>query len=347
MTTHDDLIALALRSEVDWPRDLDISPLPGLTEIEPPPWNKVLGPLFARGGPNGIVLKNGETVLEWGDPDRCDLTFSIAKSYLSILAGVALGDGLIESLDDTIAKTLPGPEFDGPHNGAITWRHLLTLTSEWEGRLWDKPDLVDRNRQVGSNADNSLKGQHRDLQPPGSYWEYNDVRVNLLSLCLMRLFRQPLPAVLKQRIMDPIGASATWDWHGYDNSYVDIGGTRMQSVPGGSHWGGGMRISSRDHALFGQLVLNGGVWNGRRLLPEGWTDTVRQPCAVNDGYGMLWWLNTGRREWPSGPEDSFAAMGAGGNLLWIAPRQRIVFVARWTDAAAVDPLLRMAMELFG
>lgn len=345
MASPHDIVTLALESEVDWPRDLDRAPLPGLTEIEPPPWNEVLGPLFPRGGPNGLVLKNGETIIEWGDPDRRDLTFSVAKSYLSILAGVAVADGLIASLDEAVNKSLPGPAFDGAHNGAITWRHLLTMTSEWEGELWGKPDLIDRNRQLGPGADNSRKGQYRDLQMPGSFWEYNDVRVNLLSLCLMQLFRRPLPEILRERIMDPIGATGDWTWHGYENSYVDIDGVRMQSVPGGSHWGGGMRISSRDHAKFGQLILDGGVHDGRRLLPEGWTESIRRPTPVNDAYGMLWWLNTGRSEWKTGPEDSFAAIGAGGNMIWIAPRERIVLVARWIDAPAVDPLIEKALAL--
>jgi len=342
-----DLLAFAEQSETVWPKDLTAGNLPGLTEIEPPPWNAVLGPLFPRGGPSGLVLQKGEVVAEWGEPARCDLTFSIAKSYLSILAGLALGDGLIGSLDERVADRLPGPDFDGPHNGSITWRHLLTMTSEWEGTLWDKPDLVDRNRQLGPDADNSRKGQHRDLQTPGAYWEYNDVRVNLLSLCLLRLFRKPLPRVLKERIMDPIGASDTWSWHGYKNSWVEIAGERMQSVPGGSHWGGGMRINSLDHAKFGQLILNGGVWNGERLLPEGWTDQIRNPCAVNDGYGLLWWLNPQGKEWPSAPANSFAALGAGSNVLWITPDQEIVLVARWIDQAATDGLIGKVMAAFG
>ncbi len=343
----DDIASFALKSEVDWPRDLPNEPLPGLTEIEPPPWNTVLGPLFPRGGPNGIVLKKGATVVEWGDPDRCDLTFSVAKSYLSVLMGIAVHDRLVRSIDDLVADTCPGPEFEAPHNRGISWRHLLTMTSEWEGTLWDKPDLVDRNRQVGPTADNSRKGQHRDLQSPGTYWEYNDVRVNLLSLCLMKLFKQPLPDVLKERVMDPIGASDGWTWHGYDNSVVELSGIRMQSVPGGSHWGGGMRIASRDHALFGQLILNDGIWNGSQILPEGWVKEITAPCAVNDGYGMLWWLNTGKREWNAGPENSFAAVGAGGNLVWIAPRQEIVLVARWIDAAAINPLVEKILTAYG
>ena len=74
------------------------------------------------------------------------------------------------------------------------------------------------------------------------------MRVNRLSLALMLAFGRPLPEVLKERIMDPIGASKTWEWHGYDNSWLDINGKRVQSVSGGAHWGGGLWISSLDHA---------------------------------------------------------------------------------------------------
>ena len=95
------------------------------------------------------------------------------------------------------------------------------------------PDLSARPGEANE------KGTKRKMQPPGTHWEYNDVRVNRLALSLLRVFRRPLPHVLKERIMDPIGASATWEWHGYENSYVDIDGTKMQSVSGGAHWGRG------------------------------------------------------------------------------------------------------------
>ena len=107
---------------------------------------------------------------------------------------------------------------------AITWHHLLQQTSEWEGELWDKPDLVDRNRVVAGRPSTALKGTHRDLRPPGEFWEYNDVRVNRLSLALLRLWRRPLPEVFRELVMDPIGASGDWEWVGYRNSWVEIDG---------------------------------------------------------------------------------------------------------------------------
>ncbi len=95
----------------------------------------VIGPVRPRGGPNGLILRGGRLVAEWGDTRRADMTFSISKSYLALLTGLALGDGLIPSLDDRVGGSVPGPWFADPHNATITWRHLLQLASEWGARF--------------------------------------------------------------------------------------------------------------------------------------------------------------------------------------------------------------------
>jgi len=327
-----DAEAYALATETGWPRDLDdAGNVPGLTEIEPEPWNQPLGPYKPRGGPAGVVLKGGKVASTWGDPNRVDMTFSIAKSYFSILAGIAVGDGLIAGVDAPVADTVKGDLFASEHNSRITWRHLLHQTSEWQGTLFDKPDQVDHFREVGAGSDNSRKGQLRELQAPGNFWEYNDVRVNVLGLSLLHAFKRPLPEVLKERVMDPIGASNTWSWHGYDNSWVEIDGQRMQSVPGGTHWGGGIHINSYDHARFGLLVHRDGVWGDTRILPEGWCAELRRPCPIRDNYGFLWWLNKDESHWAGVPENSYAAVGAGTNIIWIDPDDDLVVVARWVD----------------
>jgi len=338
-------IAYAETHETSWPYDLeDAGNVPGLSQFEKPPWNEALGIFKPRGGPNGLLLKGGRIVARWGDPARIDMTFSIAKSYLACLTGIAVGEGLIGSIDDPVANIVAAPEFASPHNRQVTWRHLLTQTSEWEGTLFDKPDLVDRNRQVGPGTDNSRKGEHRDLQAPGAYWEYNDVRVNVLALALLHVFRHPLPEVLKERIMDPIGASDGWSWHGYRNSFVEIDGQRMQSVPGGTHWGGGIHISSFDHARFALMIHNSGTWGADRILPEGWVDALRTPSSVNDGYGFLWWLNTGHREWPAASESAYAAVGAGSNIILIDPEYDLILITRWIDQDAVNDLVAHVID---
>ena len=84
----------------------------------------------------------------------------------------------------------------------------------------------------------------------------------------MLAFRQPLQDVLKKKIMEPIGATDTWSWHGYKNSWVEIEGKKLQSVSGGGHWGGGLWISTKDLARLGQLMLNKGYWNDKEIIPK-------------------------------------------------------------------------------
>jgi CubicO group peptidase (beta-lactamase class C family) len=326
---------LALAHETPWPRDLRAHLESGF--FEPAPDNAILGPIPARGGPNGLVLRDGAVVARWGNTQQVDPTFSVAKSYLAMLAGIAHGDGLIPDLDAPVRALVDDGGFSGP-NAAVTWRHLLQNTSEWQGTLFGKSDLIDRGRSLAVEG-RGRKGVPRPLQAPGTHWEYNDVRVNRLALALLRVFRRPLPEVFAERIAAPIGCSTDWSWHGYETSWVEIDGRRMQSVSGGSHWGGGVFISAEDQARIGQLALQDGIWDGRPLLPAGWVAACRTPCALNPQYGLLWWLNTGGVKWPSAPADSYAFSGAGGNLTWVAPTQRLVVVARWLDPAWQDSVL--------
>jgi len=332
--------------ETRWRRDFltDDGRYIGVAD-EPAAVGDVLGPVLARGGPNGVIRRGGEIVAEWGEVERVDMSFSIAKTYLAVLAGVAIGRGLIRNVDDRVSSYRLDESFATAQNRNITWRHLLQQTSEWQGTLWGKPDTIDHNRDVGkSELGHSDKGRARPMRPPGTLWEYNDVRVNRLSLSLLRLFREPLADVLRREIMDPIGASGEWQWQPYSNSTVEIDGRSLPSVPGGSHWGGGLWMSSRDHARFGSFLAQGGRWNGRALLPAEWITEMRRPCALNPEYGLLTWLNTGRRQFPSAPESSFAARGAGSNVIWIDPEHDLVVVVRWIDKPHVDGFIARVLD---
>ena len=227
----------------------------------------------------------------------------MAKSYLSLLAGIAHADGLIPDIDAPVRQLVDDGGFDGPQNSAITWRQLLTNTSEWEGTLFDKADSIDRGRQLATEG-GARKGE-RALQAAGTYWEYNDVRVNRLSLSLMRVFGKPLPDIFANRVMIPIGASDDWRWEGYNNAWVEVGGLPMQAVPGGSHWGGGISIHAKDMAKVGLLVAQGGMWEGRPLIAPDWVAAMANPCALNPQYGLLTWLNTDRQKWPAASQKSF------------------------------------------
>jgi CubicO group peptidase (beta-lactamase class C family) len=292
---------------------------------------EIVGPLpDERGDPNGLVLRDGRVVAEWGPTDEVQLCFSVTKSFLSGVAGVAFDRGLID-LHEPVAETVDDGGFDGEHNGRITWHHLLTQTSEWKGELFGKPDAVDRNRPVARDAEELGARGDRELREPGTYWEYNDVRINRLALALLRRFEHGLPAVLDDAILSPIGATSDWAWHGYETSWVDVDGERIQSVSGGGHWGGGLWISARDLARYGLLMLNEGEWDGEQLLSTEWVDRALTPCDVEPTYGYLWWLNTDGGLWPSAPDDSYAALGYGANVVWVDPEHDLVAVVRWLD----------------
>ena len=132
--------------------------------------------------------------------------------------------------------------------------------------------------------------------------------------------------------MDPIGASPTWRWLGYENSWILLDGTWVQAVSGGSHWGGGMFISARDMARFGLLHLRDGAWGDRQILSRAWLEMARTPGEANDRYGFMnFFLNTGRRALPAAPEQAFYHLGAGNNVIYVDPENDIVIVARWID----------------
>ncbi len=318
--------------EVPWSRDIRAVLEGGW--FEPPPWNEVIGETAPRGGPAGMILVDGEVLARWGDTARVDVTFSVAKTFLALVAGLAWDRGMLE-----LDRPLGFPE---PQNAPITWRMLLQNTSEWEGTLWGKSDVIDRNRDLSSEGLNRLKGQPRPLKQPGTHWEYNDVRVNRLALSLAELWRRPLPEVLAEHIMGPIGASSTWRWRGYRNSVVEIDGRPVESVSGGSHWGGGLFISTEDLARVGELVRGDG---GGLLSPE-WLALMRQPCALNPSYGFLLWLN-GAGRYPSAPRGSVFLLGAGGNIVWIDRERRLTAVVRWIDTARYDGFCARVLAALG
>lgn len=303
------------------------------------PWGETLGPTKDRSTTYGVIVRKGALAASWGEPERVDMTFSVTKSLLSAVAGVAFDQRLLSDLDEPVAATIDDPCFQGAHNGAITWRHLLQQTSEWEGTLWDKPDMVDRNRDVVT-GDNSKKATHRDLHAPGTFYEYNDVRVNLASYALLLLFRRPLPEVAREFLFDPIDASDGWTWNGYRNSTVTIDGQAMLSVSGGGHWGGGLFVDALDLARLGLLYLNRGRWGERQVLSERWVAMTSEPCPVEPRYGFMWWLNTDGLMMPSMPHNSISALGAGGHLVLVDYDHDLVVVARWLDDDHHDEFAR-------
>ena len=343
-----DAIAYAIEKESTTPRDLELN---HYQTFGREPFGTAIGPLAPRGGATGVIVRKGYVVATWGDPNAVEIANSVTKSFLSTVVGLAFDAGRIRSVDDTVAQVMPPilraysngtglaadwpgdakwlRPFDSPHNKRLTWDHLLRQVSDWEGTLWGKPEWADRPAPQVSTWTT------RPRVEPGSVYEYNDTRVNVLALAALQVWRQPLPEILRDKIMEPIGASNTWRWYGYDNSWIVLDGKMVQSVSGGGHWGGGMMINAWDMARFGLLTQRRGAWGGKQLLSEAWVTKALTPTRAQPTYGyMNWFVNTDRKYMPAAPAQAFVHVGAGNNIIYVDPVNDVVAVVRWIDTNA-------------
>jgi CubicO group peptidase (beta-lactamase class C family) len=348
-------IDFAIANESKSPRNLELA---HYQTFGREPFGEAVGPFGERGPATGVILRGGYLVAEWGDPRRVDMTFSVTKSFLSATVGMAFDRKLIRSLKDPVrdyaAPTLaydPNRKSDNAedfgksrfidlfateHNRKITWDDLLRQTSDWEGTLWGKPDWADRpDRDLARWLD-------RPRNAPSTVYEYNDVRVNVLALAALNVWRKPLPKVLKENLMDEIGASNTWRWMGYENSWVVIDGQIVQSVSGGGHWGGGMFISALDMARFGLLTARNGKWRDKQILSAEFVRQAKTPTTAQPTYGFMnWFLNTDRKYYPSAPASAFVHVGNGTNIIYIDPDKDLVIVARWIENNKIDEFIKL------
>lgn len=353
-------IDFAVANETNAPRDQEHNHY--LLSFGKEPFGDGIGPFKERGPATGLIIKDGYIVGQWGDPYGVDMTHSVTKTFLSSTVGLAYDQGMIDlnrPVYQDMAPVLPFEPYnmgrnktegwrtkhmlslwDTEHNQKITWNHLLRQTSDWEGILWGKPDWADR-----PNRETPREWTSRARNEPGSVYKYNDVRVNLLSLAIMNMWRKPLPEVLKNQMMDKIGGSKTWRWHGYENSWVVLDGVPMQAVSGGGHWGGGMFINAYDQARLGYLTLNEGNWAGNQILSKEWIKHATTPTEARKTYGFMnYFLNTDKELYPSAPETAFAHLGAGTNMVYVDRENDLVIVARWIDRRELDGLIKRVLE---
>jgi CubicO group peptidase (beta-lactamase class C family) len=353
-------IDFAVASESKMPRDLELA---HYQTFGREPFGEAVGAFKPRGNPTGIILRNGYIVAEWGAPEQVEMTFSVTKSFLSTVVGLALDRKMIRNLQNRAADysapvSVYNPYqkfddaaqfgkpkfidlFDTAHNQKITWDAMLRQTSDWEGTLWGKPDWADR-----PDRDQS-KWLNRPRSEPGAVYEYNDVRVNALALAALNVWRRPLPQVLKENVLDAIGASNTWRWLGYENSFVTLDGQIVQSVSGGGHWGGGMFISAKDLARFGLLSLNRGKWNKKQILSEEFFRQATTPTKAQPTYGFMnYFLNTDRKLYPNAPAAAFAHVGNGTNIIYVDPEHDLVAVVRWIENDKINEFIGRLNQSF-
>ena len=347
-------IQFSIQNETKYPRN------PWLTQamqFGKEPFSDPVGPMLERGGLSGIIVYKGYIIAQWGDPSKVESCNSVTKSFVSSTIGLAYERGLIRSLEDKVYTYLPPIEtapfteetknqnpidkksfifpFDTPHNQKISWDNLLRQTSDWEGTLWGKPDWADRP------SDKQDEWLTRKRNEPGTSYKYNDTRVNALALAATTVWHQSLPEVFRENIMKPIGASNSWTWTGYQNSWIVLDGKLVQSVSGGGHFGGGMFINGYDMARFGLFTLRKGNWQGKQILSADWFKKATTPTNVNPEYGFMnYFLNTQQKMYPSAPASAYAHIGNGTNMIYVDEENDLVVVVRWIENNAIDNFLK-------
>ena len=255
-----------------------------------------------------MVLSHGRVIAEgWWNPygpERRHLLFSLSKSFMSSAIGIAIGEGLL-SLDDQVISFFPDkmPPNPSANLSAMRVRHLLSMSTGQTSEPW--PNLDGRNSPdwVASFLNHPVEFE------PGTKFLYNSIATFVLSAILQKLTGLTSLEYLKPRLLEPLGISeATWD---LNPDGIVIGG-----------WG--MSICTESIAKFGQLYLQDGVWNGRRLLPEGWVaDATRSHIDNGPNENADWGGGYGFQFWRC-KNDCYRADGAFGQLCVVIPQVDMV-----------------------
>ena len=275
-----------------------------------------------------IVDRAGETLVEY---HRAGLTAddrhyvrSITKSVMATLVGIALGQGLLSSLDQPVHALLPEPAEEpgtDPRAGAVTLAHLLTMTAgfRWDDRRFHRWRWLMQPNQLNAAM------QRPVVRPHGALFNYDTPSTHLLSAVLARHAGGSTSRFAERALFDPLDiTSYRWD----SDSQGNVAG------------GHGLHLRTADLVKLGRLYLQRGRWKGQQILPESFIDqaTTRRVSSGNtssgEGYGYLWWI----RKTPNG-RHAFAALGYGGQILYVVPSLDLVV------ALTSDPESRSAENL--
>jgi CubicO group peptidase (beta-lactamase class C family) len=273
-----------------------------------------------------VVVHGDRLVSEryFGDTTRESLltSFSVAKSLVSTLVGIAIDEGLIGSIEDPVTDYLPELAARDPDFRKIALRDLLTMSSGIRYEEGGFPSLGDDTyTYYGVDLrDIALNRTHIE-QPPGLAWHYNDYNTLLLGLVLERTTGTSVSDFMATSLWQPLGAEADATWS------LDSERSRFEKMESG------VNARAVDYARFGLLFLHNGEWNGRRIVSEEWVraatsaDNTTDP-AYHSGYRYFWWMDVER-------PGRFYALGKHGQYIYVAPDADAV-VVRFGSGSGVE-----------
>ncbi len=256
-----------------------------------------------------LVLKEGSIVLEeyrlGHRPETLWVSYSVAKSVVSLLIGAAIRDGYIKGIGEPVTQYLPvlrGTSYEG-----VTIGHVLQMASgvEWNEDYTDP--AADVSLEIGMTNQERLSflSSKKRLVDPGVRFNYNTGETHLAGAVLGAAIGNHLATYLGSKIWQPFGMEHDANW-------------RLVEPGGAEHGGCCISATLRDYGRLGMFALRAGTLrNGDQTLPPGWMDASKAPSAGNPGYGYLWWLGDGQ---------SYAARGIFGQGIFIDPSDNVVIV---------------------
>lgn len=262
-----------------------------------------------------VVIRDGRLVAEWyapeADADSWAASWSVAKSFASALVGIAIDEGLIESIDEPMTTWYP--EWEGTPRAEITLVDVLQMASGLDfTESYDPADLESSDiiQLVLASPDQLAYAAGRpELEAPGTVFNYSSGDTLLLSGVLEQVTGMSAADYADEKLFGPLGIEQVEWWE-------DAVGTTLTYCC--------LDTTSRDFARFGQLFLDGGVWQGEQVVPTSWVEASIEPSPAADYYGLQWWL-TGVRD-DDLPDDLYSARGHDGQFIYIIPSLDLVVV---------------------
>jgi CubicO group peptidase (beta-lactamase class C family) len=279
-----------------------------------------------------VVLKDGVLVHEsyylGEEPESRHTSWSVAKSYIATLVAMALEEGLISSIDDKVKKYVP--EFAGTDYGDTSIRNLLMMSSgidfneDYEAEGSDIRNLFFGVFVFNADVDKMVRKYKRN-RPAGQDFDYISPNTHVLSTVVRAVYGKPIAAIIDEKLYKPLGMPTAY-WN------QDRKGEKGKAI-------GYCCLSTRavDYARFGQLYLQDGVWQGKRILPEGWVDSISTPRAdfqepvpgEHFGYSYQFWI-------PPDYEGEFFAAGYNGQIIWVDRKRGVVIVRTSADRYYIE-----------
>ena len=295
-----------------------------------------------------LVIRHGYVAGEWmGVPAMPQTTFDVwscTKSATGIAYGLLLDDsrnhripnGAQIDLESRAYSYIPeGYPLSDPAKDKITLRHLLSMTSGIPGEdrgivgIAVRPGAGEYEFALGREPDRFGNSAARLYAPPGAAWDYSDAAFAHLSLIFSHVAGQEIGDFMKARVFEPIGI---------ENSGWDLqGGAGNLGPHTNAH--SGLRLSARDFARLGYLLLRGGTWDGKQIVPKWWIDlATKESQHINPHYGYTFWVNTEGDLWPHVPKDAFAFMGYATNRCYVVPSLDLVVVRLGYGPQPIGPV---------